>query len=215
MSFLHGQMVKCILMDDPGFYYRGRMTVNQWRSEKDWSKIVLNYDFEPYKYAVFSTADRWLWDPFDFDEGVITDPVDYFGANLTGFELSRFEDDALLPHYKEFILTAGSMRFSPKLVITNKHDYDITAVFDLELRRKTKLSNGTEEWKKIELSNNGHIAFNIKKKTKTNATPYFVNVKNGTYKLKVTFDSGLWTEGNQAGQVDDIKVGVLYRYGSL
>lgn len=214
MTFLHGQVVKCILMDDPGFYYRGRMTVNQWRSEKDWSKIVLNYDFEPYKYAVFSTADRWLWDPFDFAEGVITDPVDYFGSEGNGFKLINY-DDTEAPKFKEFVITAGAMRFSPILVINNEHNHDLWVDLDLELRKKVKLLDGTENWEKITLSNGGRIAFKANKKTKTKATPYFVNVKNGTYKLKVTFVSAQYNEGNVYDSVDDIKVGLLYRYGSL
>ena len=125
MSFLHGQIVKCVLMDDPAFYYRGRMTVNQWRSEKDWSKIVLNYDFEPYKYAVFSTADEWLWDPFDFVEGVITHPKDFFGENGGGFVVKKGSE---VPN--GFFITAGSMRAHPTIIVTNP-----------------TLSNGTEQKK--------------------------------------------------------------------
>jgi hypothetical protein len=32
-------------------YYLGRMSVNQWQSEKDWSKITLDYRVEPFKYS--------------------------------------------------------------------------------------------------------------------------------------------------------------------
>lgn len=71
MDYLHGQKVKIILEDEPDYYYHGRMTVNQWRSEKDWSKIVLDYNVAPFKYELFSSTEQWLWDPFSFVDGVI------------------------------------------------------------------------------------------------------------------------------------------------
>lgn len=71
MDYLHGQKVKLILEDEPDYYYRGRMTVNQWRSEKSWSKITLDYNFEPFKYELFTSLEEWLWDPFSFIDGVI------------------------------------------------------------------------------------------------------------------------------------------------
>lgn len=211
MSFLHGQLVKCILMDDPSFYYRGRMTVNQWRSEKDWSKIVLSYDFEPYKYAVFSTANRWLWDPFDFVDGVITNPEDYFGSDgKSGFALSKDQK-------KTFYITAGSMRFSPSIVIFNNHDKDSIITFKLTLFKKV---NTEYEWSAITLPNNGKFSIEMKKKLTTGprrvtTVPYFVNVKNGTYKLELTVTSWSDDNGSVFGSGNSINIGLLYRYGSL
>ena len=72
LNYLGGKVFKVILEEDPGFYYRGRVNVNQWKSEKDWSKITLDYHLEPFKYEVASSTDRWLWDPFSFVDGVIT-----------------------------------------------------------------------------------------------------------------------------------------------
>lgn len=71
MDYLHGQKMKIILEDEPDYYYTGRMTVNQWRSEKNWSKITLDYNVEPFKYELFSSLEDWLWDPFSFIDGVI------------------------------------------------------------------------------------------------------------------------------------------------
>ena len=212
MSFLHGQLVKCILMDDPSFYYRGRMTVNQWRSEKDWSKIVLSYDFEPYKYAVFSTADRWLWDPFDFVEGVITNPKNYFGPDgKSGFALG-------LNQKSSFDITAGSMRFSPTVVILNNHDKESIVTFKLTLYKKVNEEYGETV---VTLPNNGKFTVEMKQKLTTGprriaTVPYFVNVKNGTYRLELSVTS--WTDAtstNIFGSGEKLNVGLLYRYGSL
>ena len=53
-NYLHGRRFRVILYDDPLFYYQGRMTVNSWKSDKDWSTITLDYRFDPFKYWVGS-----------------------------------------------------------------------------------------------------------------------------------------------------------------
>lgn len=86
MNYLHGKKVKAILEDDPFYYYYGRMTVNQWKSEKDWSKITLDYDFYPYKMearAAHPDGD-WLWDPFSFVDGIIRKYTDYHSIDVGG-----------------------------------------------------------------------------------------------------------------------------------
>lgn len=71
MDYLHGQRMRATLEDDPEYFYEGRFTVNAWKSEKDWSKLVINYDVGPYKWANLSSVDDWLWDPFNFQNGII------------------------------------------------------------------------------------------------------------------------------------------------
>lgn len=71
MDYLHGQTLRAVLEDDPEYFYEGRFTVNAWKSEKDWSRIVINYDVGPYKWSVLSSIDDWLWDPFNFQNGII------------------------------------------------------------------------------------------------------------------------------------------------
>ena len=71
MNFLHGQKLRAYLEDDASYFYDGRFTVNKWRSEKQNSRIVIDYDVTPYKRDKYSTLQRWLWDPFDFEGGVV------------------------------------------------------------------------------------------------------------------------------------------------
>lgn len=71
MDYLHGQTMRAILEDDPEYFYEGRFTVNAWKSEKDWSRLVIDYDVGPYKWKNLSSIDNWLWDPFNFQNGVI------------------------------------------------------------------------------------------------------------------------------------------------
>ena len=71
LDYLHGQNLRAVLEDDPEYFYEGRFTVNAWKSEKDWSRIVIDYDVGPYKWSKLSSIDDWLWDPFNFQNGVI------------------------------------------------------------------------------------------------------------------------------------------------
>lgn len=71
MNYLQQKEVVAILEDDPGYFYRGRFSVNQWRSEPERSKIVIDYDVLPHKYEISTSSERWLWDPFSFIDGVI------------------------------------------------------------------------------------------------------------------------------------------------
>lgn len=71
MVYLQGKEFRAILDDDPGYYYIGRFSVNQWRSEPNWSRIVIDYNVDPYKRDVDGYGDNWLWDPFNFETGYI------------------------------------------------------------------------------------------------------------------------------------------------
>ncbi len=71
MDYLHGQTLRAVLEDDPEYFYEGRFTVNAWKSEKDWSRIVVDYNVGPYKWSNLSSTDDWLWDPFNFQNGII------------------------------------------------------------------------------------------------------------------------------------------------
>lgn len=73
MAYLQGMQYRIIFDDDPEYYYIGRLAVNEWRSEPNWSRIVINYNVDPYKRSVDGFGDLWLWDPFDFETGFIED----------------------------------------------------------------------------------------------------------------------------------------------
>lgn len=65
VDFLHGKRMKMCLEDDAKYYYEGRFSLDEWRSESWNSSIVINYAVGPYKYRVDQSA--WLWDPFNFE----------------------------------------------------------------------------------------------------------------------------------------------------
>ena len=55
MNYLHGQTMKAILEDDQEWYYIGRFSVNSWKSNKDYSRIVIDYSVKPFKYFIRGT----------------------------------------------------------------------------------------------------------------------------------------------------------------
>ena len=91
MNYLQGKRVKIILSDDPGFYYRGRLAVNQWKSEQDFSRIVIDYVLEPYKYEIISTNEDWLWDPFNFYTGIIRKKSDYTNVRMNAYDATNLK----------------------------------------------------------------------------------------------------------------------------
>lgn len=53
---LHGQKLRIVLDDDPGFYYVGRCYVSSFTSEKGVGKITVDCDCEPWKYKQAETV---------------------------------------------------------------------------------------------------------------------------------------------------------------
>lgn len=70
LNYLHGRTMRAYLEDDPYFYYEGKFEVDEWRSDRSYSIITINYDVYPFKKAP-SSLEEWLWDPFDFEFGVV------------------------------------------------------------------------------------------------------------------------------------------------
>lgn len=83
MNYLHGKRMKVVLEDDRGYYYLGRVEVDDFKFKgiKDWADITFRYNLEPYKYETTTTAEDWLWDPFNFETGVIRN---YRNINVSG-----------------------------------------------------------------------------------------------------------------------------------
>lgn len=71
LDYIHGQQMKAVLDDEPTYYYIGRFSVNEWKSDKMNSKIVIDYSVEPYKLEMFSSLEDWEWDSFNFETGII------------------------------------------------------------------------------------------------------------------------------------------------
>ena len=109
MEYLQGQQYRIIFDDDPGFYYIGRLAVNEWRSEPNWSRIVINYNVDPYKRSLDSFGDLWLWDPFNFN----TDSIhDYRRLIVTNSLAVDFINDSMTDVKPIISASTSSMRMT-------------------------------------------------------------------------------------------------------
>lgn len=73
LSYLHGKTHRAYPESESNgyFYYEGRFEVNKWTSDKWYSKITIDYDVYPYRKEPYSSTEPWLWDPFDFELGIV------------------------------------------------------------------------------------------------------------------------------------------------
>ena len=53
---IHGQKMQIVLDDDPGWYYIGRVTVPEWKTERNIGRLTIDCDCEPYKMKVAETV---------------------------------------------------------------------------------------------------------------------------------------------------------------
>ena len=69
---IEGQVVHLTFSNDLNFFWRGRVSITDFDRTRELGKFTLNIPkAEPYKYDIFTSEDEWLWDPFDFEYGVI------------------------------------------------------------------------------------------------------------------------------------------------
>ena len=71
-DYLHGRAMRCYLEDDRNWFYEGRFFIKDWKNTTPWTTVTIGYNVGPYKWSVRKTCDDWLWDPFNFQNGVIT-----------------------------------------------------------------------------------------------------------------------------------------------
>lgn len=70
-NFLHGRKLRIYMDWDRNYYYEGRCSVNQFKSDKRTATIVIDCDCDPYKIEKNSSSDPWVWDTFSFVDGII------------------------------------------------------------------------------------------------------------------------------------------------
>lgn len=72
MSYLHGKKHKIVLESDPDYVYEGRLSVNEWASEPERSKITIDYVISPYKKSREGAVVDWRWDDLTCDSDAYT-----------------------------------------------------------------------------------------------------------------------------------------------
>lgn len=72
-SAIHGKKAKAIIEDQPEYFYEGRFMVGNltYASRGNWAEVEISYLLNAYKLEMTSSAEDWLWNPFNFETGVI------------------------------------------------------------------------------------------------------------------------------------------------
>lgn len=73
---IHGQKLEMISDNDTAYYYNVRLNVNYDKSHKEFGTITLSGTAEPFKYTILASHEPWLWDPFNFVNGIIYSTAD-------------------------------------------------------------------------------------------------------------------------------------------
>lgn len=132
MSFIHGKKVYVTLEDEPEWYYYGRAKVNKWKSDKDNSKITLDFDFDPFKYYRTDTTEDWKWDTMNFESGVM---------------YSDIFKDIVVDGEKTIDLRGviGDKPFTPRFIVSDSNDgISVEYVNDkLAIAVRETFTNGT------------------------------------------------------------------------
>lgn len=83
----HGKKEKIFFDDDPAWYYYGRLNLNSFKDRRLGAEYQVNADCMPFKYYITSSAEDWLWDPFDFEDGIINEFKDIVNSGTQTYTL--------------------------------------------------------------------------------------------------------------------------------
>jgi predicted phage tail component-like protein len=93
-NYLHGKRMKLVFDDDFAYFYTGRLTVDNASVKSGAGEFTITGVVEPYKYDNSYDGSEWLWDPFNFETGYISDvsfDVDgTFTAHLMGMDKETY-----------------------------------------------------------------------------------------------------------------------------
>lgn len=123
---IHGRVCRLTIDNDEAYYWRGRVFIQGFDRFRDLGTFTLAVPMaDPYKYDVTSSVEPWLWDPFNFETGVITQ---------TGSETIVGSGSVEIPH--------GHMLTCPEIIVSDK----LSTSFTVEFEGTTyELSQGTNK----------------------------------------------------------------------
>ena len=100
---IHGRTCQLIMDNDISYYWRGRVFVENFDRFRGLGTFQINVpNADPYKYSLLSSSEPWLWDPFNFETGVII----FTGAWTVNGTLSE-------------TVLAGHMPTCPKFIVSD------------------------------------------------------------------------------------------------
>ena len=71
MQYIQGKRLNVVLVDDPAYYYNGRLYVDSISSEDSNRTITIHYTLDPFKRLVTKNVSEWLWNELNLISGTI------------------------------------------------------------------------------------------------------------------------------------------------
>lgn len=68
---LHGKKAELIFDADKGYKFVGRISIDEYDRKIDVGEISMQIECEPFKYPLMDLSDDWVWDTFDFCNGIL------------------------------------------------------------------------------------------------------------------------------------------------
>ena len=111
---VHGRVCRLTLDNDIGYFWKGRVYIEGFDRFRDLGVFKLTVPTaDPYKYDVNSSAEPWLWDPFNFETGIITQT-----------------DATVITGSGTVTVTHGHMLTCPTLVVSDLISATFTVTYD-------------------------------------------------------------------------------------
>ena len=203
LNDLHGMNKKVILTDGMGFYYEGRLKVNSWKSDKLASSITLDYNFAPYKRMLFTSGEDWLWNPFDFVNGVIPNREEWYevdaGSNL------------LLEQYQ-----TGVMPVVPDIILAPKNGQDVLSGAEKPKVLYVEADTRPEVIEKLSNDTGLMAEFKESERIGSQGTPYYNNLCKHDALISVGSPINKWWGFKLISPSDqNIKMIIDFRQGRL
>lgn len=108
-----GRVCRITFDNDPSYFWKGKVDVKGFESVMNLGTFSIELpEADPYKYDITSSADPWLWDPFNFNTGVITQ----IGAKVITVSGS-------------ITILHGHMATCPEIVVSDKLSSEFTVIY--------------------------------------------------------------------------------------
>jgi len=118
---VNGRVCRLTIDNDTSYYWRGRVYINGFDRFRDLGTLKLDVPVaDPYKYDVLSSADPWLWDPFNFETGVIIQQ----DAKVISGSGSISIPHGHMPTCPQFVVS--SLISAPFTVMSEAKSYELT-----------------------------------------------------------------------------------------
>lgn len=116
-DYCHGQRKNIIFDSNPDFYFAGRIEVESEKEFQGVEHFVISADVEPYKKERYSSTEKWVWNTFCFEGGIIRD---YKNLKVDGTRI------LMIPGRREKVVPVFDCSVSMELAFEG-HTYSLPA----------------------------------------------------------------------------------------